>query len=40
MWQFEAKHTWHHFGEKMNWFIPKKKELKRRAHGLENEDAS
>lgn len=25
MWQFEVKHTWHHFREKMKWFIPKKR---------------
>jgi len=22
-WQIEAKPTWHHFGEKINWFRPK-----------------
>jgi hypothetical protein len=28
------------FGGKMNWFKPQKKELKRRAHDLKNQDAS
>jgi hypothetical protein len=28
-WQNEAKPTWHHFGQKINWFRPpKEKELK------------
>jgi hypothetical protein len=31
---------WHHFGGKINWFRPKKKELQRRAHDLENQDVS
>ncbi len=39
-WQIEAKSTWHHFGEKTNWCRPPKKELKRKAHELENPDAS
>jgi hypothetical protein len=31
--------SWHHFGEKIYWFKPKKKELKRRVHDLKNQDA-
>jgi hypothetical protein len=39
--QIEAKPTWHHFGGKINWFGPtKEKRLPRRAHDLENQDAS
>jgi hypothetical protein len=29
--------TWHHFGKKFNWSKPKN-EVKKRVHGLENED--
>jgi hypothetical protein len=45
-WQIEAKPTWHHFGERINWFIPKKRKEKekksshRKTHDLENQDAS
>jgi hypothetical protein len=42
-WQIKAKPTWHHFGEKINWFEPKKKkkkkELKRRTYDLKDQDA-
>jgi hypothetical protein len=38
-WQIQAKPTWHHFGEKMNWFRPQKR-AQMRAHGLENQDVS
>ncbi len=39
-WLIEAKLTWHHFVGKNELVWTKKKELKRRAHDLKNQDAS
>jgi hypothetical protein len=40
-WQIQAKSTWHHFGEKINPFKPKKKKkLKMRARDLKNQHTS